>query len=61
MGLFDRLREPVFLKESSKAIEQIEKLKELEPKLNSEGKEKIKKEIKCIEYGIIGEKILSLN
>lgn len=56
MGLFDRLREPVFLKESSKAIEQIEKLKELEPKLNSEGKEKIKKEIKCIEYGIIGEK-----
>lgn len=56
MGILDRLREPVFLKESSKAIEDVERLKELEPKLNAEGKEKIKKEIKFIEYGIIGEK-----
>lgn len=56
MGILDRLREPVFLKESSKVIEDIERLKELEPKLNDEGKEKIKKEIKFIEYGIVGEK-----
>lgn len=56
MGIFDRLREPVFLRKSNKALEQIERLKELEPKLNDEGKEKINKEIKYIEYGIIGEK-----
>ncbi|WP_300386331.1 hypothetical protein [Clostridium sp.] len=36
MGILDRLREPVFLKESSKATEDIERLKELEPKLNDE-------------------------
>lgn len=56
MGIFDKLKEPIFLRKSNKAAEQIERLRELEPKLNEEGKEKIKKEIKYIEYGIIGER-----
>lgn len=43
MVILHRLKEPVFLKESSNVIEQIERLKELEPKLNAEGKEKLKK------------------
>ena len=37
MGLFNRMKEPVILKESSNAEEQIEKLKALEPLLNPEG------------------------
>ncbi len=56
MGLFDRLKEPVFLKESSNAQEQLEKLKELEPLLNPEGQALIRQDIKCLEYGIAGEK-----
>lgn len=38
MGLFNRMKEPVFLKESSDAELQLEKLKTLEPLLNEEGK-----------------------
>lgn len=56
MGLFDRLKEPVFLKESSNADEQLEKLKALEPLLNSEGQAIIRQDIKYLEYGIAGEK-----
>ncbi|HEX3076447.1 MAG TPA: nuclease-related domain-containing protein [Lachnospiraceae bacterium] len=56
MGLFDKMREPVFLKESSNALEQLESLRLLEPLLNKEGQTLIKQEIKCLEYGIAGEK-----
>lgn len=56
MGLFDRLKEPVFLKESSNADEQLEKLKALEPLLNPEGQAIIRQDIKYLEYGIAGEK-----
>ena len=56
MGLFNRMKEPVFLKESSDAERQLEKLRELEVLLNSEGKNIIKQDIKCLEYGIAGEK-----
>lgn len=56
MGLFNRMREPIFLKESSNAEEQLEKLKSLEPLLNSEGQAIIRQDIKCLEYGIVGEK-----
>lgn len=55
MGIFDKMREPVFLKESSDAELQLKRLKEIEPKLNDEGKAKIKQDIKYLEYGIIGE------
>ncbi len=56
MGLFNRMKEPVFLKESSNAEEQLEKLKALEPLLNKEGQTLIRQDIKCLEYGITGEK-----
>lgn len=56
MGLFDKLKEPVFLKESSNAEEQLERLKDLEPSLNPEGQAIIRQDIKCLEYGMTGEK-----
>ncbi|MFL0248092.1 HRDC domain-containing protein [Candidatus Clostridium stratigraminis] len=56
MGLFNRMKEPVFLKENSDAEAQLEKLKILEPLLNAEGQNIIKQDIKCLEYGITGEK-----
>ncbi|SHH98467.1 HRDC domain-containing protein [Clostridium collagenovorans DSM 3089] len=56
MGLFNKLSEPIFLKENSEAEKQLEKLKELETLLNEEGRAILKQDIKCLEYGIIGEK-----
>lgn len=56
MGLFNRMKEPVFLKESSDAQVQLEKLKALEPLLNAEGQSVIRQDIKYLEYGIAGEK-----
>lgn len=56
MGLFDKMKEPIFLKENSTAEAQLEKLKNLEPLLNAEGQDIIRQDIKCLEYGIIGEK-----
>ena len=56
MGLFDRMKEPVFLKESSNAEVQIERLKELEKTLNPEGQAMLRQDIKYLEYGIAGEK-----
>ncbi len=55
MGLFNRLKEPIFLKTDSNVGEQLTKLKALEPLLNSEGQAIIRQDIKCLEYGIIGE------
>lgn len=55
MGLFDKMKEPVFLKESSDAERQIEKLRALEPFLDAEGKSKLIQDIKFLEYGIAGE------
>lgn len=56
MGLFDKMKDPIFLKESSNAEVQLEKLREIEPLLNMEGKSIIRQDIKCLEYGIAGEK-----
>jgi hypothetical protein len=55
VGIFDKMKEPVFLKEGSNAVEQLEKLKALESRLNDEGKTKLMQEIKFVEYGIAGE------
>lgn len=56
MGLFNRVKEPIFLKESSTAEEQIRKLRKLEAEINEEGKAIIEQDIKYLEYGIVGEK-----
>ena len=59
MGTFDKMKQPVFLKESSDAEVQLEKLKTIEPLLNSEGQEVIKRDIKYLEYGIAGENAIA--
>jgi hypothetical protein len=56
MGLFNRMKEPIFLKERSNAEAQLEKLREIEPLLNPEGQAIIRQDIKYLEYGIAGEK-----
>lgn len=56
MGFFDKLKEPVFLKEDSDAQRQLDVLRELEPRLNPEGQNKIQQDIRCLEYGIQGER-----
>lgn len=56
MGFFDKIKEPIFLKENSNAVEQLERLKALEPLLNPEGQSIIRQDIKFLEYGIAGEK-----
>jgi hypothetical protein len=56
MGLFNKMKEPIFLKESSNAEAQIEKLKAYEQLLNTEGQSVIRQDIKCLEHGIAGEK-----
>lgn len=55
MGLFDKMKEPIFLKESSNAEAQLEALKALESLLNPTGQALIRQDIKNLEYGIIGE------
>lgn len=56
MGLFSKMKEPIFLKENSNAEAQLEKLKAIEPLLNTEGQDIIRQDIKFLEYGIAGEK-----
>lgn len=56
MGLFDKMKEPVFLKENSNAQVQLERLQALESQLNEEGQAILRQDIKCLEYGIVGEK-----
>ncbi len=54
MGLFNRLNEPIFLKESSTAKEQLSQLESL--KTNDENINKlIQKDIMLLKYGIAGE------
>ncbi len=55
MGFFDVKKEPIFLKENSSAVEQIEKLKDFYEKVNDEGKAIIDNDIKLLEAGIYGE------
>lgn len=55
MGLFNRMKEPVFLKESSNVQNQIDKLQELLPFLNEEGRNRVELDMKCLKTGIAGE------
>lgn len=55
MFLFDKIKEPVFLKESSSAVRQLEALKELQQKASDELRQKIEQEMKIVEAGIYGE------
>ena len=55
-GIFNRMKEPVFLKKGSGLEKRLEKLKSLEPLLNEEGRAKLKQEIRNLEAGILGER-----
>ena len=56
MGLFNKPKEPIFLKGNSSAEKQLDELNKLKPLLNSTGQAIIEQDIKYIEYGIAGEK-----
>lgn len=56
MGLWDKMREPVFLKESSDAQKQIQMLEGLAPCLNAQGQEILRQDIRALEYGLQGER-----
>lgn len=55
MGFFNKMAEPVFLKEDSTAKSDLEALKTLRDTLNPEGQKLIDADIRCLEYGITGE------
>jgi len=55
MGLFDKLKGPVFLKETSDAREQLEQLKEFYTSAPNEIKERVEQDINMLSYGINGE------
>lgn len=55
MGLFDKLNEPVFIKEDSDAVKHLELLRELYDKAQDVAKKQIEQDIKYISYGIKGE------
>ena len=56
MGLFDKIKEPIFLKETSSAEKQLKDLQKLYHQAENKCKSQIEKEIKLLEAGIIGEK-----
>ena len=55
MGLFDRLKEPVFLKNSSNAEHELTQLKELRSAVTGDIAEEIDLRIRLVEAGIRGE------
>lgn len=56
MGLFDKIKAPVFLKDNSELEEQLAALKELRTSASGEIAEKIDAEIRNVDAGIFGEK-----
>lgn len=55
MGLFDKMKEPVFLKETSEAAKILEKLEGLEKESDEKVRQKIERDKKLIEWGMAGE------
>lgn len=56
MGLFSKIKEPIFLKETSNVEYQLTKLKGIEQLLDEQGKSMIRQDIKYLEYGLVGER-----
>ena len=59
MGIFDKLNGPVFLKESSDAIEQLEQLNRLHQNAAGSLKKQIELDMKLLSYGISGEETVA--
>lgn len=58
MGLFDKLRDPIVLKEDSEAQKQLEQLNAYLATADPQKKEQIEDDIKLLQYGIYGENAL---
>jgi predicted RNA-binding Zn-ribbon protein involved in translation (DUF1610 family) len=56
MGIFDKVKGPVFLKEDSSAEKQLIALQELAGKVSGKLADQIEQEIRNVEAGIVGEK-----
>ena len=56
MGIFDKIKNPIFLKEDSEADKQLAALQALKENLSGNALGKIEKEISRVEAGIIGER-----
>ncbi len=59
MGLFDKIREPVFLKEDSEAVQQLQQLEALLPLVAADMKEELENEIRIVKAGIRGEEAIA--
>lgn len=59
MGFFNKMKEPVFLKEGGDLSRQLQALKELEPSLDETGRKILRQDMKYIEYGIQGENAIA--
>ena len=55
MGIFDKIKEPIFLKEDSTAKQQLSELKALAENATGQLAEHLDREIKLVEAGIFGE------
>ena len=55
MGLFDKIREPIILKEGNSLKKQLEQLEQLFEQSEGDLKEKIQKDIYAVKAGIAGE------
>lgn len=58
MGLFDTIKEPVFLKEDSNAQGELAQLQELQAELHGEAAEQLAEEISRVNAGIYGEQVI---
>ena len=56
MGLFDKIKGPVFLKENSEAERQLAVLQELRQQATAELADQLDEEIRRVDAGIFGEK-----
>lgn len=58
MGIFDKIKEPVFLKDDSSAVTQLTSLQELAKAATGQLAEQLDLEIKCLNAGIYGEETI---
>ncbi len=58
MALFNKMTEPIVLKEDSEAEKQLEILKGLRPSFSGAKLDRLEREIKLVEAGIAGEKTI---
>lgn len=59
VGLFDKISEPIFLKEDSEASKQLMQLEQLKAEVSGSVKEKLENDIRLIKAGIRGEEAIA--